>query len=115
MEDMSISYHDATAIGEDKNFAAQIIMHASKLKRNVRHIATKKALQENVHIGRVHFTWVLSVHNLAVHFTKMLPYSILHAHCMTMMGYQFIDAGHLARHNSSLTSYESTLSIMMCQ
>ena len=92
MEDMSIPYHDAISIGED-NSAAQIIVHASKLKRNVRHVAAKKALQENVHNGRVHFSWVLSVHNLPVHFTKMLLYSILHAHGMTMMGYQFIDAG----------------------
>ena len=86
----------AISIGED-NSAAQIIAHAGKLTRNVRHIATKKqALQENVCHGRVHFIQVSSACNLADHFTKALPYSILCAHCMTMMGYQFIDAGHRA-------------------
>ena len=96
MEDMSIPYHDAISIGED-NSAAQIIAHAGKLTRNVRHIATKtQALQENVRHGRVHFARVSSAHNLADHFTKALPYSTLRAHCMTMMGYQFIDAAHRA-------------------
>ena len=80
---MSIPYHDAISIGED-NSAAQIIAHAGKLTRNVRHIATKtQALQENVRHGRVHFTQVSSAHNLADHFTKALPYSTLRAHCMT--------------------------------
>jgi len=78
---MSIPYHNTISIGED-NSAAQIIAHAGKLTRNVRHIATKtQALQENVRHGRVHFTWVSSAHNLANHFPKALLYSTLRAHC----------------------------------
>ena len=96
MEDMSLPYHTPIAIGED-NTAAQIIAHAGKLTRNVRHIATKtQALQEHVRHGRVSFHRVSSAHNYADHFTKALPFATLSAHCMTMMGYSFLDAGHRA-------------------
>ena len=104
MEDISLPYHAPVPIGED-NFAAQIIAHAGKLTRNVRHIATKtQTLQEHVHHAHVSFHRVSSACNLADHFTKALFFATLRAHCMTMMGYAFIDHLHWAlvsSHDSS--------------
>jgi Reverse transcriptase (RNA-dependent DNA polymerase) len=89
MDDMNIPYHNAVTIGED-NTAAQIIAHAGKLTRNVRHVATKtQALQEHVRHGRIAFSRVSSALNLSDHFTKALPFKALREHCMHMMGYFF--------------------------
>ena len=109
---MSIPYHDAISIGED-NSAAQIIAHASKLTRNVRHIATKtQALQENVCHGRVHFTRVSLAHNLADHFTKALPYydGISIYRCRSSCGRHARTAWQI----SSLTIIDSTPFISFC-
>ena len=96
MEDISLPYHAPVPIGED-NSAAQIIAHAGKLTRNVRHIATKmQTLQEHVRHAHVSFHRFSSTCNLADHFTKALPFATLRAHCMTMMGYAFIDHLHQA-------------------
>ncbi len=86
MDDLGLLYSDAIFIGED-NTAAQMIAHAGKLTRNVRHIATKAmALQEHERHERVVFGSVTSKLNCADHFTTALPSQLFYEHCSYTMG-----------------------------
>ena len=94
IDDLGLAYDRPIFIGED-NVAAQLIAHAGKLTRNVRHVATKTvALQEHVRHERVKFGCVTSQLNRADHFTKALPHKSLFEHCSYMMGLRFIDKEH---------------------
>jgi hypothetical protein len=95
MGDLGLPFQGPIPIAED-NAATRLIAHASKITRNVRHVAIKTlGLQGLVRNGIAVFNSIGTAHNRSDHFTKPLPFPAFREHDITkMMGLRFFTREH---------------------